>query len=109
MRLEWSQLALEDRDRIFDYIEQDNPFAAIAVDERISRQVGLLIKFPECGRLGRIDGPRELVIGHTPYVVAYQIVGETVRILRVLHGAQLWPATLSGPEKTKKSESGLDL
>jgi addiction module RelE/StbE family toxin len=99
MKLEWSQLALEDRDRIFDYIEQDNPLAAIVVDERISKQVGLLIEFPECGRPGRIDGTRELVIGHTPYVVAYQIAGETVRILRVLHGAQLWPETMSGPEK----------
>jgi len=45
VKLEWSRLALEDRDRIFDYIEQDNPFAAIAVDERISAQVGLLLTF----------------------------------------------------------------
>lgn len=52
MKLEWSRLALEDRDRIFDHIEQDNPFAAIAVDERISAQVGLLLTFPECGRPG---------------------------------------------------------
>jgi len=100
VKLEWSRLALEDRDRIFDYIEQDNPFAAIAVDERISAQVGLLLTFPECGRPGRVDGTRELVVAHTPYIVAYQIAGETVRILRVLHGAQLWPETISGPERT---------
>ncbi len=43
------------------------------------------------GRLGRIDGTRELVISGTPYIAAYRIVGETVRILRILHGAQLWP------------------
>jgi len=35
-------------------------------------------------------GLGELVIRGTPYLVAYRIVGKTIRILRVLHGAQLW-------------------
>jgi addiction module RelE/StbE family toxin len=83
--------ALEDRDRIFDYIEQDNPRAAVAVDDRIRKQVEILVQFPESGRLGRIEGSRELVINRTPYIVAYRVQGDTVRILRVLHCAQLWP------------------
>jgi hypothetical protein len=40
---------------------------------------------------GRIDGTRELVIPRTPYVAAYLVDADTVRILRVLHGAQMWP------------------
>jgi toxin ParE1/3/4 len=43
------------------------------------------------GRPGRIDGTRELVIPRTPYVAAYLVDADTVRILRVLHGAQMWP------------------
>jgi toxin ParE1/3/4 len=35
-----------------------------------------------------------LVVSDTPYIAAYRIVGDTVRILRVLHGAQQWPETL---------------
>ena len=31
------------------------------------------------------------VIPRTPYVAAYLVDGDTVRILRVLHGAQMWP------------------
>jgi toxin ParE1/3/4 len=54
VRLEWSRLALADRDSIFDYIEKDNPRAAIEVDDRISAQVKLLLQFPESGRPGRI-------------------------------------------------------
>lgn len=91
MRLEWSAFAIEDRDAIFDYIEEDSPRAAVVVDDRIRTQVRQLLQFPETGRPGRIEGTRELVISRTPYIAAYRITGDTVRILRVLHGAQLWP------------------
>jgi toxin ParE1/3/4 len=91
VRLEWSPFAIEDRDGIFDYIEEDSPRAAVVVDDRIRAQVTQLLEFPETGRPGRIEGTRELVIGRTPYIAAYRITGDTVRILRVLHGAQLWP------------------
>jgi toxin ParE1/3/4 len=91
MRLEWSILAQVDRDAIFDYIEADSPRAAITVDDRIREQVETLARFPESGRAGRIEGTRELVILRTPYVVAYRIAGNTVRILRVLHGSRRWP------------------
>lgn len=91
MRLEWSAFAIEDRDAIFDYIEEDSPHAAVVVDDRIRVQVRQLLQFPETGRPGRIEGTRELVISRTPYIAAYRVTGDTVRILRVLHGAQLWP------------------
>jgi addiction module RelE/StbE family toxin len=91
VRLEWSPFALEDRDNIFGYIEQESPLAAVTVDDRIREQVAGLVKFPETGRPGRLEGTRELVINRTSYIAAYRILGDTVRILRVLHSAQLWP------------------
>jgi len=91
MHLEWSLFALSDREAIFDYIEADSPRAAISVDDRIEARVEGLAQFPEMGRPGRIEGTRELVISGTPYIAAYRIVSGTVRILRVLHGAQQWP------------------
>ena len=94
MRLVWSAFALSDRDGIFTRIEADNPAAAIATDERIVAATRRLRDFPESGRPGRVAGTRELVIFGTPYIAAYQATGETVRILRVLHGAQLWPDDL---------------
>jgi toxin ParE1/3/4 len=95
MRLEWSIFAQADRDVIFDYIEADRPQAAIAVDDRIRTQVEGLAQFPESGRAGRVAGTRELVIQRTPYIVAYRVARDTVRILRVLHGAQQWPEDMS--------------
>ncbi|KUM27118.1 addiction module toxin RelE [Mesorhizobium loti] len=94
MKIVWSALALSDRDGIFTHIEADNPAAAISVDERIVAATSRLHDFPESGRRGRLAGTRELVIVGTPYVAAYQLTGNIVRILRVLHGAQRWPDDL---------------
>ena len=91
MRVEWSVFALSDREEIFNYIEAESPQAAAIVDDRIQQQIGRLAKFPEMGRNGRVKETRELVIDHTPYIVAYRITDDAVRVLRVLHGAQLWP------------------
>lgn len=101
MRLEWSVFALDDRNAIFDYIEADSPQAAVTVDNRIQGQVEGLIQFPELGRSGRVEGTRELVIQRTPYIAAYRLEGNTIRILRVLHGAQLWPKEM--PEALRKA------
>jgi toxin ParE1/3/4 len=87
----WSRFALSDRDDIFSHIEAESPRAAVHVDEQIVDAARRLLHFPDSGRPGRIDGTRELVIPRTPYVAAYLVDADTVRILRVLHGAQMWP------------------
>lgn len=97
MLLEWSALAIADRNLIFDYIEADSPRAAEEIDDRIRAAVENLVQFPLMGRIGRIDGIRELVIPRTPYIAAYRSNGEMIRILRVLHGAQQWPEKISVP------------
>lgn len=91
MKLVWSQRALEDRRAIFDYIEADDPHAAVLVDDRIRDATWRLIEFPESGRPGRVEGTRELVIARTSYIAPYEIGDGVVRILRVIHGARMWP------------------
>ncbi|WP_152017543.1 MULTISPECIES: type II toxin-antitoxin system RelE/ParE family toxin [unclassified Bosea (in: a-proteobacteria)] len=91
MRLVWSPFALADRDEIFSYIEADNPKAAAEIDERIAFAVRRLLRFPESGRPGRIAGTRELVVQRTPYIAVYAVTADKIRVLRVLHGARMWP------------------
>ncbi|WP_159953326.1 type II toxin-antitoxin system RelE/ParE family toxin [Rhizobium sp. 18065] len=91
MKLTWSAYALADRALIFDYIEAVNPRAAVDMDERIAAALGRLTDFPESGRPGRIEGTREIVVNGTPYIAAYVVLQDRVRILRLLHGAQRWP------------------
>ena len=91
MRLVWAQHALADRDAIFTHIEAESPRAAVSVDDRIVAVVRRLLEFPESGRPGRVPGTRELVVPRTPFIAVYSVAVDRVRILRVLHGAQLWP------------------
>ncbi len=86
---------MNDREAIFDYIEADSPRAAAMVDDRIEAQIEGLLRTPEMGHMGRIAGTRELVVSRTPYIAAYRIESDSVRILRVLHGAQQWPDEMS--------------
>jgi len=90
-KLVWGPLALADRDEIFSHIEADSPRAAAEVDQRIAFAARRLIQFPESGRPGRIVGTRELIVSRTPYIAVYSATADKVRILRVLHGARMWP------------------
>lgn len=94
MNIEWSVLALEDRDQIFDFIASENPLAAVSVDVEIEEQVSQLVLFPESGRMGKVKDTRELIINRTPYIAAYQIREDQVTILRILYCAQSWPDEL---------------
>lgn len=94
MRLTWSALAIADRLAIFDFIEQENPAAAVPIDTKIELGIRQLLQFPEIGRIGRVTGTRELVITGTPYIAAYTVLPDRIRVLRILHGAQVWPDAL---------------
>ena len=90
MDLVWTPEAIQDRDEIYDYIESDNPVAALALDELIAEKAGRLLDHPNLGRPGRIAGTRELV-AHRNYILVYDLTGDLVRVLRVLHAARPWP------------------
>ncbi len=91
MRIEWHRLAYNDVMDIADYIEIDNPTAAIAICDEIDHQVNILTDHPNMGRPGRVLGTRELIINRTPYIAVYLVSKNFITILRILHGAQKWP------------------
>ena len=90
MELYWTPEAVADRDSIFDYIEADNPAAALALDELFEEKASRLNDHPLMGRKGREAGTRELV-AHRNYLLVYDLAGDKVRVLRVLHAARQWP------------------
>jgi toxin ParE1/3/4 len=94
MTVRWAQPAHDDFFGIVSWIEANNPAAAARVGRRILDAIERLEEFPLRGRLGRAPGTRELVISGLPYLAVYSIDSadsRTVVILRVLHGAMLWP------------------
>lgn len=70
------------------------PRAAAIVDERIETAIETLPALPDRGRPGRIAGTRELLIAGTSCIAAYRVSGDTIRVLRILHMAQMWPEDL---------------
>ena len=94
MELRWTPEAVEDREAIYDYIEADDPAAALALDALFSEKAGRLVEHPDLGRPGRIAGTRELV-AHRNYVLVYDVTGDLVRVLRLLHAARQRPAERS--------------
>ena len=88
--LKWLALARADFLGIVDYISDDNPDAAQRVRDDIEEKVTKLSDFPKMGRLGRIEGTRELVVWAN-YIIVYREDAFVVQILRVLHAAQQWP------------------
>jgi toxin ParE1/3/4 len=91
VRLQWSRAANLDLDSIEEYISRDNPNTAVDAILEIVRQIEMLIQHPGMGRQGRVEGTRELVIAGLPYVVPYVHRGDSIIVLRVLHGAMKWP------------------
>lgn len=91
MKLEWLPRALHDFEEIIDYIADDNPLAAIEQGDEIENQLTRLLDNKHLGHPGRVKGTREMVIARTPYIVAYRVKKDAIQILRILHGARLWP------------------
>jgi toxin ParE1/3/4 len=80
MRLVWRPMALADRDTIMDYIAQDNPAAAIELDDEFEAKAEQARQSPTLYKTGRVRGTREIVV-RPNYVMVY----------RMLHAAQQWP------------------
>jgi len=90
VRVRWTPEAEQDRSDVWDYIAGDNPLAAVRMDELFSDAAAKLADFPHIGRTGKIPGTREL-IPHESYRLVYEVEGETLWILAVVHTARQWP------------------
>jgi toxin ParE1/3/4 len=99
-RLRWTEPAQNDFLGVVSWIERENPAAAARVGRRILDAAEDLASHPYLGKPGRVPQTRELVVTRFPYLIVYAVEAgngteeqpELVVILRVLHGAMLWPA-----------------
>jgi addiction module RelE/StbE family toxin len=83
-RIEWSPAATEDLESIRRYLVDHHPELAQIAVRRIQESVQTLTKFPRSGRVGEIEGTRELYTTPTPHVVVYSVGEDVVNVLRVL-------------------------
>ena len=92
--IRWTEPASDDLLGIVGWIADRQPVTAGPIGRRVLAAVETLRDHPKRGRPGRSPHTRELVIPGLPYLVIYSLGADdppTVNILRVLHGAMLWP------------------
>ncbi len=89
--IEFSRQSVDDLRQIRDHIAQDDPVAADRVVLRILQSVRLFEQFPALGAGWRGDATRALVIPGLPYRVHYQINGDVVEILTIVHMRRRFP------------------
>ena len=74
-----------------DYIAADNPYAAVRVVEYIRHAARSLETSRALGRPTSKPGIREFILTRQPYILAYEITDDAVRILAIFHHRQNRP------------------
>lgn len=92
MKLAWLPEARNDIQRLFDFLVEKDPQAALRMLERVRAGAATLREYPHAGkRLDDETGRRELFLpfGVGAYVLRYRIRDEFVVIVRVWHSREL--------------------
>jgi toxin ParE1/3/4 len=88
MEIRWTPEASSSLEQISLHIAEDSPEAALKTVRTIFERIEQLIAFSRCGRIGREDGTRELVLSPLPYIAVYRVKETAIEILQIWHGAQ---------------------
>ena len=94
MRLEFSRWVEGDLESIADYIAEDSPERADNVISEIERKIARIAEQPLIYqlRLEIGENARLAVVGR--YVILFRLMGEVVRIERVVYGGRDLPSLL---------------
>ena len=90
MKVRWTPEAEADRLAIWDYLAARDPAAALRLDQQFGEAAASLADFPLRGHAGEVAGTREMT-PHRSYRLVYEVVGDTVWILVLIHAARRWP------------------
>jgi toxin ParE1/3/4 len=97
--------AMEDIADIASYIAADSPQAAQAFREALEHACALLADMPDVGISRSFGNPKLADVRLWPlkrfekYLLLYRAYGDTVDVIRVVHGARDLPALFSEPEE----------
>jgi addiction module RelE/StbE family toxin len=90
MTIAFDPAASDDLDHIFIWIAKDSPDNAHEMIARIKARIAVLATegFAHMGRVGLVEGTRELIV--SPFIIVYQVdeVRQEIVIVAVAHGAQ---------------------
>lgn len=91
MRIEWDESAVQDRERIFEFLYPFNPRAAEQADLEIENAVNRLIDNPLLGKEWIGQG-RKLLISKASLLIVYAVLNKTIIIMAVAHQKEQFPS-----------------
>jgi plasmid stabilization system protein ParE len=92
MKLAWLPEARDDISRLFDFLVDKDPDAALRMLQRVRAGAATLLEFPHAGKRMDEDAERrELFVpfGVGAYVLRYRLREETIVVIRVWHSREL--------------------
>ena len=87
MKIVWTRPALENFEKIIDFIAEDSLFFANKFSEQVFQLIEKLTKFPKMGKKvieEKDENIRELVYNH--YRIIYEIKQNEIIIYNIIHG-----------------------
>jgi plasmid stabilization system protein ParE len=103
----WTDLAWQDLERVVDTIARDSPTYAAGFARRVWERAQSLDELSYRGRVvPELGDPevRELILAN--YRLLYEIRGETVYLLGLIHGARDLPALWEREGESRKDDPG---
>ncbi len=94
MKLIWSAPAKADLAAIHDHYRDSAPEHAFMIVALSVRAARMLAERPKLGPVVEDSDYRKWRIAKTNHILIYRILGETLRISRVVHSAQDWRTML---------------
>lgn len=86
----WRQAAIDDLDKIYDYIAEDTPVRAASFAEELVTKAQLLSKNPYVGENKLPNFPDVRIFPHKNYLLIFKPLDDTegIELLRIIHGTQ---------------------
>jgi len=91
MKLIWSERFRCELRNEYEFLRRENPGAARGVVDKIIKSARRLRDFPQSGRAWRLEDAWELVVPGVPYVVIYDVAGDSVVLLTLFHTSRRIP------------------
>ena len=91
MKLTWSEFALDEYDAQLFYLASGDEEAAVKTQALLESVLNHLLLFPGIGRAGRCPGTLEFAVKKTPLLIVYEVQGNILTILRILHTSRDYP------------------
>ena len=88
MRIRWTPPAAADMQAISDYLREQHPQYRESTLRKLYSGIRSLKDAAYRGRLGRVEGTREILFLPMPYVAVYSVRDGCIEIWRIYHTSQ---------------------